>query len=314
MAFDAGRYLGLLTLATATAAAGQDQTANPEKRALQPRQTAPVDSVDGPAAEKARPRLVAEAAAIAPGETILIGVTFDIEPGWHTYWHGRNDTVPGPWIEFSVPEGFEVGPVLWPAPQRYEARGGLLDHIYERQVTLMAPLSAPGDLDTASVQISADVNWTVCSDLCLMGDGAVHLSLPVTSSISPGREASRFADARRRLPRPLLETDEIITRRDADRIEIEVPGATRLAFYPHEQGPALTSILRDGEARASTLTLRLRDAGSKASEPLAGVLEIWREGASGTQLIEFRITADGEAEPLERDPLPAPPAKPADGA
>lgn len=319
MAFSAQRCLCLLAaLAPAAGAAGQDQP-HPSpagKMATQARQTARADSVDGPAAEKARPSLIAETASIAPGETILIGVTFDIEPGWHTYWHGRNDTVPGPWFEFSAPEGFTVGPLLWPAPKRYEAAGGLLDHVYERQVTIMAPLTAPEELDAESVEISANVNWTVCSDLCLMGEGAVHLSLPVSRTVSAGRHAGRFADARQRLPGPLLQTDELTTRRDADRIEIEVPGASRLAFYPHEKGPALTSVLRDGEVHGSTLTLRLRDgqAEGRATEPLVGVLEVWREGAGETELIELRITTDGNAESVAREPIPAPPVKPADGA
>jgi DsbC/DsbD-like thiol-disulfide interchange protein len=304
-----GRLAALAALATGAAIA-----------AIAPAQT----GLDSPAAEHARPRLIAEAATIAPGETILIGVTFDIEPGWHTYWHGLNDTVPGPWIEFKAPEGFEVGALQWPAPHRHIAPGNLLDHIYERQVTLLAPLTAPSDLDADSVDITADINWTVCADVCLMADATPELALPVTdagASAAASRDAPRFAAARRRLPRPLRPTDEITTERAGDRIEIRVPGATRLAFYPHEKGPALADLLRDGEARAETLTLRLephRSPDNRPPAPLAGVLEIWRGGADGardeTQLIELRITSDGRAEPVERQPLPPPPQRPADGA
>lgn len=274
--------------------------------------------LDSPAAERARPRLVAESRAIAPGQTILIGITFEIEAGWHTYWHGRNDTVPGPWIEFTAPEGFEVGPVQFPAPRRYVAYERLVDHIYEQQVTLVAPLTAPDAIEQDAVSISAAVNWTVCSDVCLMADATLELSLPVAApgaAAQPGPEARRFAETRRRLPRPLAPADGIVVKRTEDRIEIRAPGASRLAFYPHEKGPALADLLRDGEARGETLTLRLAEqlGAGRPAEALGGVLEVWRDSARETTLIELRITPEGEAEPVTRQALPPAPQADTDG-
>ena len=37
-------------------------------------------------------RLIAETTMLSPGETCTLGVAFDIEPGWHLFWNGTNDT------------------------------------------------------------------------------------------------------------------------------------------------------------------------------------------------------------------------------
>lgn len=278
-------------------AAAAENGAGPEK--------GPQDALQGPGLDRARPRLIAETASIAPGQTILIGVTFDIERGWHTYWNGRNDTVPGPWIEFSAPEGFEVGELRWPAPRRHESPGRILDHTYEGRVTIVAPLTAPVDLPEGLVGLEAQVDWTVCSDICLLANGTVRLDLAVSESPgAPGPEADRFAATRARLPRAPTEADGLSAERPADRIEIRAPGAERLAFYPAADGPELGSVLRDGAAEGEALTLRTYGG----DEPLTGVLEIWKGGAANeTELIELRVTGGGSIEAVARPALPAVP-------
>ena len=264
------------------------------------------DSLSGAALEKARPRFVAETTSISPGQTILVGVSFDIEPGWHTYWKGRNDTVPSPWIEFDVQEGFTLGELQWPAPHRHESPGGLLDHIYERQVTLVAPLTAPTDLRPGeTARLAAEIDWTACADICLMAQGTISLDLPVTVEPGgPSSDAGRFAKSRKRLPRPPRESDDLEVMRIGGRIEIQVPDAARLAFYPHEGGPDTPSLLRDGAADGDRIVLRTGSGG----EPLSGVLEIWNaEDAKAGEVVEFEITGDSSIGALKRDPLPAPP-------
>ena len=46
-----------------------------------------------------------------------------MQPGWHVYWNGRNDTGTPVRITLTVPEGFAAGDVLWPAPVRHVAAG-----------------------------------------------------------------------------------------------------------------------------------------------------------------------------------------------
>lgn len=264
------------------------------------------DDLSGPALDKARPQLLAETASIAPGQTILLGVSFEIEPGWHTYWEGRNDTVPAPWIKFSVPEGFAVGELRWPAPHRHESPGALLDHVYERQVTILAPLTAPAELAAGQpVRIAAEVDWTACADICLMAKGIVRLDLAVTSQPGgPGPQAARFAAARARLPRPPRQSDRLAAIRSPAAVEIRAPGAARLAFYPHSEGPQTPSLLRDGAAEGDTLTVRI----GPEAEPISGVLEIWKDAQAKTgEVIEFQVTVDGAIRPIGRDALPPAP-------
>ncbi len=241
---------------------------------------ATVLSLHGQPDLNATPALIAETTGVAPGQTVWVGVRFTIREGWHIYWNGLNETGQPPEVKFHVPEGFRVGELVWPAPERHISEGEILDHVYERETLLLAPLTAPPDAETGSgVTITADLSWLVCRDVCIPERGRVSLSLPVVSAdrLKPGSEAETFRRFRELVPKPL--PPEIKVRIRHDLALIEVPGASFLEFYPGPDSLPLANPIQDAAGKGTTLSLRLgspTDDRKHLKPRLSGILMVRR--------------------------------------
>ena len=122
--------LALVILLTAlTAVSGEAQSWNPATAAGQTAQQASPDVTV---------KLIADQSHIVPGESFHIGVLIDIPQPWHIYWITPGDTGVATMVEFDTPEGLQVGPLRYPAPERYTGAGNLVDHVYFDQVMLWA--------------------------------------------------------------------------------------------------------------------------------------------------------------------------------
>jgi len=222
-------------------------------------------------------RLVAERDAWVPGRTQVLGVHFHVEDHWHLYWKGANDSGMPIQVELDAPEGFTVGELRWPAPERLVWPGDLLDHVYHGAVTLLVPVTAPDDATPgAEVTVTAALRWLVCheSDACIPGDAEVALTLPGVATVEeagPGDGRAAIEAARARLPGPLPEGVRV-TARDG-RIRIHAPGAAALTFFPEERCVPLEDVLGTGSADDDELLLR-RDETLPGGDRLVGVLEL----------------------------------------
>jgi thiol:disulfide interchange protein DsbD len=230
----------------------------------------------------ARPRLIAQASSASPGKTVNLGVSFEVEPGWHLYWNGRNDSGFPVSIALSLPEGYAADKALWPAPARHLMPGDILDHVYEGRVTLVIPVHVPAGAPLgAAAEFSAHLEWMECSTLCLLADGDVSLSLPVTAGGPPSPDAPLFAEAFSRIPAPLPEhPKDVALSWDKGVLRIASEGAEYLAFFPANEGPALVDPAAEGESREGALTLRFRWPEGVGSPDMHvhGVVEVHRPG------------------------------------
>lgn len=259
--------------------------------------------------------LIAETTRVHPGQTILLGLRFELEDKWHIYWHGRNDTGFAPTTDWTLPEGVSVGPMLWPAPQRYESPGDILDHVYEGQPTILVPLTvAAGVRPGTSLNISGEVEWLVCQDICLPGFGPVSLDLEVVAPPQEGAgtdapllSSGDIGRAAARLPEPVTpgNVPKGLRLEWSDRVvAVQYPGASSLAFYPAMASTSLVSAIEDATADGDSLSLRLasreRDLSDEAQRRLVGVLEVTTQGdASRWYLIDFG--ADGFRTPEQTE-------------
>jgi len=149
--------------------------------------------------------LVAQDSAVAPGRSAELGLHFVLEKGWHIYWVNPGDSGEPPKVKWTVPEGYSVGEIDWPTPERL-GRGTVVDYGYTGEVTLLAKLNVPDTAKAGSKAFAvADVNWLVCSEICLPEKSALRIELPVESKARRNpEEATLFARARARLPMPAL--------------------------------------------------------------------------------------------------------------
>lgn len=211
--------------------------------------------------------LVADVTAVAPGDSLTLGVVLRMAPGWHTYWAYSGDAGLATSVEWQAPAGVRVGDLRWPGPHRYMEAGDLIAFGYAEEVMLMAPALVPPASAPDSLRIKAAVSWLVCLDICIPGEATLSLVLPPGVGSAAHRE--RFALYGSLVPRPLATSDplswdhevrsgakgdlEVTVRLTAPTVDAETPD-----FFPLpvrdtlgyiEAGPRVAGV--DGSVRSS---------------------------------------------------------------
>lgn len=255
-------------------------------------------------APKVRFTLAASTHPARPGESVTIGLCFDIDDQWHMYWNGRNDSGLPPTVAWRLPDGWSVTRTQWPAPVRYTS-DILLDHVYFDRVVLLATISIP-DTDTTpgSRIIRADARWMVCQEACILERGSAEATI---SLVGPGDRPPPqghpvpaihplIHSAEKDMPRPRarakddghaiteLTEPEGATVRPL-RLGFRVEKARKLEFYPDRDCADLNDLHGEGSADSDTLILTLSErppaeAGGTDRLPprLIGVLAVWPIG------------------------------------
>jgi DsbC/DsbD-like thiol-disulfide interchange protein len=216
---------------------------------------------------------------VAPGGELVVGVAFDIQPDWHIYWNGRNDSGTAPEVEWSLPAGWTASELRWPAPIRHVAPGDLLDHVYEKDATLLVTLKAPESAKIgSSFKISAKVNYLVCNEACVPESAEVATDIRVEKSAAPIDTINpRVEAAEKRVPKPLGPTSHRVSLSwKGATAEWRAPEAARMEFFPTEDSSQIKDLLRSGASSTNTLRLTLED--SEKPEPLVGVLGLHFKG------------------------------------
>lgn len=121
--------------------------------------------------------LIADAAQVAPGDTVRVGVRLEVDEGWHIY--GRDPGINGlpTEVTWDLPEGVVAGELRYPPTEVFEFQGER-DLGYTGEVFLTATLRVPEDFE-GPLPIGARVSWLACRDLCIPGERALELSVPV---------------------------------------------------------------------------------------------------------------------------------------
>ena len=142
--------------------------------------------------------LLADTEAVVPGKAFEVGVLLEMAPGWHTYWEYSGDAGLPTRVEWELPTGFVAGPLKWPAPEAKIESGEILTYAYTDKVLLLATITPPAQL-AGEIELKAKVSWLVCEDICIPGDAAVSLSLPVGRQAIPANDAV-FEEFRAQVP------------------------------------------------------------------------------------------------------------------
>jgi hypothetical protein len=124
--------------------------------------------------------LIADQTAITPGGVFLLGVTFDIEEGWHLYWDGKNDSGFPISVDLSLPEGFTREAIRWPAPVRKVSPGDIIAEI---------------ETDKATMEFEAVDEGVIGRILVAEGTEGVKVNTPIAVLLEEGEEMSEAAGA-----------------------------------------------------------------------------------------------------------------------
>lgn len=165
----------------------------------------------------------------------------ELEPGWHLYWVNPGDAGLAPFVRWTLPEGFEAGPLRHPVPEKTDD-GGIISFELESPVLLLFDITPPPSLPSGgSWEASAVLEWMACKESCVIGETAARISLPADDdSLRRGRAlADSLAP---RFPRPMSEAGLSIASARAERsgadwlVEIVLSGpraGEAVDFFPY---------------------------------------------------------------------------------
>ncbi len=244
-------------------------TAAPAARALE---SAPVTS------PRATVTIVADRAAIAPGEPFRLALRQRLARGWHTYWINPGDAGQAPEVTLALPEGAAAAPMRFPAPQRIPF-GPLVNFGYEGEPVFIIPVTPPATLRPGETfSLTAEATWLVCESVCIPEEGAFRLDIPVEATARPANTllfaAAEAAEAR---PAPFAVRLGFEGARGA--IEVSgpgiAPGAVRDAFFfPTAVGVVENAAPQRLAVRDGALTLGLARGPAALPAQVDGVLAI----------------------------------------
>ncbi|AOS44460.1 Thiol:disulfide interchange protein DsbD precursor [Lacunisphaera limnophila] len=150
--------------------------------------------------------LVAREASIQPGRPFTVALKLTHDPHWHTYWINPGTGYPTS-LHWKLPPGFTAGPIVWPTPHVVkDAKGIVTGHGYENEILLFVEISTDKTLVAGStVTLRATADWLMCKEVCMPGDAALELALPVTAETPRDDSAAAmlFDRAAPTLPQPL---------------------------------------------------------------------------------------------------------------
>ena len=212
--------------------------------------------------------LVADRDSVRAGEPFKIGLKIRHDPHWHTYWRNPGDSGLPTIFELKMPEGFKAGPIQWPAPGRIKV-GPLTNFGYEGEILLPVLVNPPAEPGSGPLNFSTQAQWLVCKDVCIPGEAALNLTLPVARSAAPRPSgwSSLFESMAARTPDRQMVLKGDLSSASGKAVllltdESFKPG-TSVEFYPYAEGlirnsaaqPLTVGQLADGQGGPGTATV-----------------------------------------------------------
>ena len=156
---------------------------------------AAAQAVDG---GHARVELVSDRAIAIPGETVWMGLSFEIDPHWHIYWQNAGDAGIPPailWAETSPVAAAASGPFEWPLPELLPVvPGEIMDYGYSDQVVLPFPVTIPADAD-GPILFEGIADYLICEDICIPESTPIRLLLSVGAGQLPDEHGAALINA-----------------------------------------------------------------------------------------------------------------------
>lgn len=222
-------------------------------------------------------RLVMPTTGSSPGTPLRLGIHFTLKPGWHIYWLNPGESGEAPKLRWTLPPGYEAGPVEWPIPIRIPTKS-VVSFGYDGEPLLGTPLrhtGNPPESPGTTARVALKLSYLACEeDSCVPAN--VNLSLDVPIGAEKPQIDARWAPAFEtldamqptRVPSTVvsISQSEVTLRSDASILDPESRDA-QLDFFPRESGVvdegAAPKIARNGDA----LEIRLLRASSTTNVP-----------------------------------------------
>ena len=108
-------------------------------------------------------------------KNLLIGLEYEMEPGWKTYWKSPGDGGFAQSISWDNSTNVKNINILWPTPIEFEILG-LTSLGYQNNVIF--PLEIELEDELQNTFLNLHVNFLICKDVCIPGDATLFLEIP----------------------------------------------------------------------------------------------------------------------------------------
>lgn len=138
-------------------------------------------------------QLQIDSKTIKPGKEFLLGVILVLEPGWHIYYKEAGEAGMPTSIEWKLPAGFKHGELLWEKPHKF-VDAGITTYGYSHKTIIAVKVTPPADLPAGKpVNVTADIKWLACKEICLPGKASASTSLTVSNADPDRSNAALFS-------------------------------------------------------------------------------------------------------------------------
>ncbi len=238
-----------------------------------------------------------------PGQPFRLGLRFRLAPGWHIYWRNPGEAGTPPELTWTLPEGAQASGIVLPAPERL-TEGPVTAYGYTGEVLLPVTITPPpGDAPVAA-EVSA--SWLICEKICVPEEGTFRVLIP-PGPATPSRQASLFAAADARTPRPSPFAARIAPDGTLSLEGAQLSPATVAAawFFPEARGAIDQNAAQAVRVEKGRVSLALKPGRQfRSGDTLRGVLVLRDPGGGETVLDIVAVpgppAATAEAVPLAR--------------
>ena len=132
----------------------------------------------------------------------LIGLRFNLKPGWHTYWENPGDTGLPAKLTWEKPQGLQIGKPIWPLPKKIKQQG-FVTFGYEKETLVLFPISVDkdGPAKGEKVTLALRVDYLICKEVCISQSTNLKIDLAVTSTLKPSQSSNLFLKYEGNIPR-----------------------------------------------------------------------------------------------------------------
>lgn len=256
----------------------------------------PAAALAQPGVQHIHPRLVAESASPAPGQTVALALVMTPDKGWHGYWQNPGDAGVPADVKWQLPAGASIGAFRYPVPGTLLV-AGLMNYVYEREYALIAPLTVPKDAAPGTrLHVTGNAQWLACTDeVCVPEQGTIAVGLTVGDGRIDPAARVQFDAWRAKLPRPLGAQARFEVVQGRMRIAVPLPAdvpVTAPYFFPSTEGAidyaAPQSVSRKGDA------LIVETAAKRQPNSLSGVLKIDDDTGLSLEAVPGPVPAAGD--------------------
>ena len=231
----------------------------------------------------AEPSLIAEHAAVSPGDTFFGALRLKLDDTWHVYWKNPGDSGLAPQAKWSLPEGVSVSDFKWPAPEAIKI-ATLMNYGYERELVLPAEFTIPATAKPGeTIVLAGKFDWLICQEVCVPEAADLSLTLPVEAAPRVDEPSSAAIGASIATAPVHLAGGATVERTkdgfkiaaiDADLAEA-AKAAKSIRFFPDGQeiDNFADQPTRRGDAGVS-ITLKASDYAKEGDQPLPGIIVV----------------------------------------